>query len=140
MEDAIYLAADRIKLQGMKVTKNLQRNLPKLMSDKDKLKIAFLNIIVNAVEAMEMNKGKLVVTTQLEDGKIKIMIKDNGKGIHEDDLKILFDPFFTGKRSGMGLGLTATKNIINSHLGNIEVESELGKGTSFVIIFNTPDV
>ena len=136
LEDAIHLTSDRIKLQGMRVRKNLQQDLPKLMADQEKLKIAFLNIIVNAIEAMEVNEGILEVISLLENGKIKIVIQDNGKGIHKDDLKILFDPFFTGKRSGMGLGLTTTKNIINSHYGEIEVESEINKGTSFMIWFN----
>jgi signal transduction histidine kinase len=64
-----------------------------------------------------------------------VEIADNGKGIAAADLKKLFDPFFTDKLTGMGLGLTSTKNILNSHHATVEVTSELGKGTIFFIRF-----
>jgi signal transduction histidine kinase len=72
-----------------------------------------------------------VKTDCLNDGRVCVEVTDNGGGISDADRKRLFDPFFTGKSGGMGLGLTATQNIINSHKGSIEVDSALGKGTTF---------
>ncbi len=135
LEEVVQLTADRLKLQGMQVKRQYASELPKISSDKEKLKVAFLNIIVNAIEAMEVNKGKLSLRTYFENGRVMVEIADNGKGISDNDLKALFDPFFTGKRSGMGLGLTTSKNIMNSHSGHIEVTSEIGQGTVFSLSF-----
>ena len=99
------------------------------------MKIAFLNIFVNAVEAMEPGKGILKITTWLNGGFVVVSIADNGKGIPQRDIEKLFDPFFTAKQGGMGLGLTSTKNIISSHSAAIEVTSLLGQGTTFHIYF-----
>ncbi|MCZ8217753.1 MAG: ATP-binding protein, partial [Cyclobacteriaceae bacterium] len=85
--------------------------------------------------AMEPGKGVLTINTALKDDTVTISIHDNGKGIPQEDLNKLFDPFFTAKKSGMGLGLTSVKNILNSHSANIEVNSEPGVGTTFYIHF-----
>jgi signal transduction histidine kinase len=105
--------------------------------DSDKIKIAFLNIIINSIEAMTPGKGELSVELRYGDGSILVEITDNGKGIDQADLNKLFDPFFTAKQGGMGLGLTSTKNILNSHSAEVVVKSELGSGTSFKIYFKT---
>jgi signal transduction histidine kinase len=135
LDDTISLAIDRIKLSGIKLKKNYGTTLPTIRVDKEKIKIAFLNIIINAIEAMDPDKGELTVTASLKDQRLIVEIADNGKGISATDLKKLFDPFFTGKLTGMGLGLTSTKNILNSHHATVEVKSELGKGTTFFIQF-----
>ncbi|HZX74758.1 MAG TPA: ATP-binding protein, partial [Cyclobacteriaceae bacterium] len=70
---------------------------------------------------------------------VTVSISDNGKGIAASDVGKLFDPFFTGKSTGMGLGLTSTKNILNSHSARVDVESELNKGTTFHIHFKLAD-
>ncbi len=106
------------------------------MLDKEQVKTALLNILVNAVEAMEEEKGLLIVKTFCtDDSRVCVEVTDNGGGISDADRKRLFDPFFTGKSGGMGLGLTATQNIINSHKGSIEVESQVGEGTTFRLYF-----
>ena len=103
--------------------------------DKDQFKIALLNLFINAIEAMEPSKGVLLVATAKTNDHLLLSISDNGKGISEEDLRHLFEPFFTGKSEGTGLGLTTVQNIIHSHKGNIYVESELGKGTVFSLKF-----
>jgi PAS domain S-box-containing protein len=135
LNETITLATDSINLNQVKLHKRYVKNLPRILVDREKLKIAFLNIIVNAIEAMERGKGELTVEVTLKQSTIVVTVSDNGKGIPADDLEKLFDPFFTEKPGGMGLGLTSTKNIISSHNASIEVESTVKKGTSFIIYF-----
>jgi PAS domain S-box-containing protein len=135
LNETISLATDSINLNQIKLEKSYVKNLPRILVDREKLKIAFLNIIVNAVDAMERGKGELLVTVLLDQSTIVVRITDNGKGIPTEDLEKLFDPFFTEKPGGMGLGLTSTKNILSSHNAIVEVESTVKKGTSFIIYF-----
>jgi len=82
---------------------------------------------------MEPEKGKLIVETKAENNKCVIEIIDNGSGIDKDSMAKLFEPYFTNKPKGNGLGLTNTQNIILNHKGTISVESEEGRGTRFRI-------
>jgi len=97
--------------------------------------LAFLNIIINAVEAMAEKEGVLVVEIYSTDEEHVVDITDNGTGISEENMQRLFEPYFTSKRNGMGLGLAATLNIIQSHNAHVDVKSEIGKGTTFSITF-----
>lgn len=135
IDEALNMTTDRIKLRGINLIKNFQPDLPSVALDKEQLKTAFLNIIINAVEAMKEEDGVLTVETASNQETVSVCIKDNGKGIPKDEIKKLFDPFFTGKKGGMGLGLTSAQNIVNSHRARIGVESEVGKGTIFRITF-----
>lgn len=135
LNETIALATDSINLNQIKLKKTFTENLPRILVDREKLKIAFLNIIVNAIEAMERGTGELSVDVKRVEHTIVVTISDNGKGIPAEDIEKLFDPFFTEKPGGMGLGLTSTKNIISSHNAAIEVESKVQKGTSFIIYF-----
>lgn len=131
----IELAADRIKLQKINLKTELNCNKITANIDEEQLKIALLNIIINAIEAMPPDQqGELTISTCMENNQISISIADNGEGIEKDKLNNLFDAFYTGKRTGMGLGLTTTQNIINAHEAKITVESEKGVGTTFTII------
>lgn len=136
MDETIKLADDRLKLLNIKLIKNYGNNIPDFSFDVEKLKIAFLNIIINSIEATQPETGVLEVHTQYFPENIFVTIMDNGKGIPKNHLSKLFDPFFTGKRGGMGLGLTSTHTIIKSHGGEINVESEVGVGTRFTISFD----
>ena len=136
IKETLRLISDRIKLQRMRLETHFSTDDCTALVDRDQLKTALLNILVNAVEAMEEGKGVLSVKTGCADGnRVFVEVSDNGGGINETDKARLFEPFFTGKSGGMGLGLTATQNIINSHKGSIEAESELGKGTTFRLYF-----
>lgn len=139
LEDTIGLTVDRLNLNRMKLEKKFDSDLPRVLIDREKIKIAFLNIIINAVEAMQPGSGVLKVTTGSKDGRIVVSITDNGKGIETDEIDKLFDPFFTRKQGGMGLGLTSSKNIFNSHNASIEVTSQVQIGTSFHIYFKLPE-
>ncbi len=136
LDESLEFAQDRLELKGVKVIKNYTPNLCNISADIEKLKIAFLNIIVNAIEAMESNKGVLNIKTENQDDRCVAVITDNGKGMGNEQLTKLYDPYFTTKENGTGLGLTNTQNIIISHKASISVESEIGKGTTFTISLN----
>lgn len=136
VEHALSLAGDRLRLQEIKVVKLYDKNLPRLPLDKEKLGMAFLNIITNAIEAVEPGKGVITLQTRAHEGHQLVCICDNGPGIDENDMAHLFDAFHTSKKSGMGLGLTSTQNIVNSHGGRISVDSTPGKGTCFTLLFS----
>ncbi|MCY7356048.1 MAG: PAS domain S-box protein [Rudanella sp.] len=138
VQDTLHLVTDRLKLKSIKLTTNFCPSPCIALLDQDQIKTALLNILINAVEAMEPGEGALhVATVRTDDDQVCIKVQDNGSGISEENRQRLFDPFFTAKSAGMGLGLTTTQNIINSHKGNIEVISKLGEGTTFCVCFPT---
>jgi PAS domain S-box-containing protein len=133
LESTIVLLRDRLKLKDMNLELAYGVELPDVELDRDQIKIAILNLLLNAVEAMEKGKGRLTISTAKVEDEILLTIRDNGKGISEEEQHRLFEPFFTAKKEGTGLGLTTTQNIINAHQGEIEVNSKLGLGTEFII-------
>lgn len=135
MDDSINEALDRITLQHINMQIRYVNEPCFLMANNEKLKIAFLNIIINAVEAMEQYKGELGITISSTGDSHSVVIRDNGCGIPEENLSRLFEPYFTSKRNGMGLGLAATLNILQSHKANVDVTSTIGQGTTFTITF-----
>jgi len=139
VDEALELARDRIELNHIRVEKDYDKNQCGIWVDKEKIKLSFLNIIVNAIEAMEKDKGVLTIRTVRQGNKCTVEFGDNGTGIDEDTVPKLFDPYFTSKANGNGLGLTNTQNIVLSHKGNIHVRSKVGKGSCFAITLNIND-
>lgn len=133
LDETLEMAADRLDLSQVKVQKDYATNICDVAVDEEKIKIAFLNIIVNAIEAMEKHKGMLTLRTKNAGDQCIIEIEDNGAGMDEDTLQKLFEPYFTNKSKGNGLGLTNCQNIIMSHQGKISVQSTVGKGSLFVV-------
>lgn len=138
LDETIKLAIDRIRLNKIKLDVRIDPDLPRILFDSEKIQLALLNIVINATEAMS-NDGELRIHACQRGSVVTISFADNGKGIGKEDLGRLFDPFFTGKQGGMGLGLTSTKNILMSHSARIDVESELGVGTTFHVHFKLPE-
>jgi signal transduction histidine kinase len=140
LDETLKEAEDRIALTNVTVIKKYGINICNISVDKGKIKIAFLNIIINALEAMENKPGSvLTLETNEENDKCRIIISDNGSGLEADAANRLFEPYFTSKPKGNGLGLTNTQNIILNHKGEISVETKKGKGTSFIISLNFAD-
>jgi PAS domain S-box-containing protein len=136
VQGMLHLVTDRLKLKSMQLKTYFCQTPCLALLDHEQIKTALLNILINAVEAMEPGQGILQIRTYCsDDDQVCVEVQDNGSGISEENRQRLFDPFFTGKSTGMGLGLTTTQNIINSHKGNIEVTSKLGEGTTFRICF-----
>lgn len=135
IDEALAIAADRLRLQEVTLEKRYADELKPLPLDQEKIKMALLNIINNAIEAVPPQQGKIMIKTG-EDARYQyVQISDNGPGIDQENIEKLFDAFHTSKSGGMGLGLTATQNIVNSHRGKISVDSTVGQGTTFTLAF-----
>ncbi len=132
IEETLGLIVNQSLFQNIKIRKNLQDDVPTFFADATQLKQVFLNIILNAAQAMA-GKGSLTITTSHDTGMITIKIKDTGPGIPPEDIGKLFNPFFTTKEKGTGLGLAISYGIVERHAGKIDVETELGKGSTFII-------
>ncbi len=134
VERSLSIMECQALFQNIKIKKSYVSNLPKIVADSAQLQQVFVNIILNAAEAMNGN-GTLTISTFLNrDGTfIEIKFSDTGHGIKEEDKKRLFEPFFTTKEvgKGTGLGLAISYSIIQKHQGTIEVKSEVGKGSTF---------
>jgi signal transduction histidine kinase len=136
-----FFITQRGKTEEMKIEKKLFPSLPKTMIDPSSMEQAFLNIILNAQKAMPRGGTFTVSTAALprrkDDGKevqeVRIIFEDTGVGIPEENLPKIFNPFFSTRSDGTGLGLSITKNIVEQHGGNIEVETQVQAGTKFII-------
>ena len=114
------------------VTINLPKNDVKIYCDFEKLEIVFINLITNAIQSMS-NKGEINIRFTDKESQVIIEIQDSGLGIFEEDLSAIFDPLFTTRQVGTGLGLPSCKNIVEKHGGTIEAKSRIGEGATFVI-------
>jgi two-component system, NtrC family, sensor histidine kinase HydH len=135
LDKAINFTRSMAAKQGVEIETSYAGNGIVREVDEDMLYRAFLNIILNGIQAMETG-GRLVVETQEgEEGQIIISFRDNGPGMSAEKAAQVFEPFFTDKTKGTGLGLAITKNIVEEHGGEIRVESRVQEGTRFVILF-----
>lgn len=134
MEDALALVANRLALQNISVQKEYG-DLPPITADPGQLRQVFVNLLINAIDAIQDSEGVIKVRTAFleEEGKVSIEISDTGIGIKPEDLPKIFDPFYTTKEKGTGLGLSVVYGIVNLHKGEINVTSQVGKGTTFII-------
>jgi signal transduction histidine kinase len=135
LDEALAMTEDRLLLKNITVRKDYSTLDCKILVNKRKIKIALVNIIINAIEAMHSERGKLKLITRSINGKCIIEIEDNGIGISTENLKNLFTPYFTHKAGGMGLGLSTTIDILNANHATVDVQSEEGKGTRFILFF-----
>jgi len=120
--------------QNVRVVKNLNPQVPLVLLDANQIQQVFMNILLNAADAMPAG-GTLTITSNLDDSFVQVRFTDTGIGIPEKNLNRIFDPFFTTKadKKGTGLGLAVSYGIIDRHRGQIDVQSEEGKGTTFTI-------
>lgn len=139
LDHTLSEAEDRLSLKKIRLNKNYGDDCL-LLLDEPKIKIALLNLIINAIEAMEEGKGELVLSTQISGTSCCVEVQDNGSGISQENLNRLFEPYFTSKMNGLGLGLAATLTILQSHRATVEVESEEGKGTKFTVTFPLSEI
>lgn len=133
VEEILQLLRPQIDKQNIAVEKEFQP-LPIILMDREQMKQAILNLLMNAIQAMPGGGHLELSGRNSEEGQwIYISIRDSGTGISEEDMSKLFDPFFSTKEGGIGLGLSITHRIIDQHHGKIEVESAPGKGTLFTV-------
>ena len=137
IEDVLSLFGHQLELDNISVETLLESGLPTIMGDEEKLKQVFVNLLVNAKQAIRRN-GRIAIWAQSQacEGFVRISISDTGNGISPDVLDKIFDPFFTTKPvgEGTGLGLSVSYGIIQDHNGRIEVESVPGQGSTFTIL------
>ena len=137
VEENLAYFSEQMAKAGITITKSYAK-LPPIELDRGQMSQVFSNLILNAIQAMPAG-GKLSILTQpgrQVDGNlqnIKVQVTDSGPGIPAEMIPRLFDPFFTTKYGGTGLGLTITHSIIDGHKGFIDVESQIGQGTTFTL-------
>ena len=139
-QEILSLLAHQLELDSITVETSYGADMPLVMADEEKIKQVFMNILINARQAIE-DEGTITITTEADPGgeRIRISISDNGCGIPDSINEKVFDPFFTTKAvgEGTGLGLSVSYGIIQDHGGSIEVNSEVGSGSTFTILMPT---
>jgi PAS domain S-box-containing protein len=149
LDKSLLLVGHRLYQKDIKLTRSWEADVDTIRADPDQLEQVFLNFFLNAMDAMK-NGGELSISTQIRTDEqwvspftqsngetreiLRITIRDSGEGIRGEDIPHVFDPFFTTKDYGTGLGLSVVHGIVQEHGGQIEVESELKKGTAFHIL------
>jgi two-component system NtrC family sensor kinase len=137
LEETLVLLEKKLKQSKIRLVREFDQHLPKIRARADQLRQVFLNLIINAQQAI-LNEGEIRITTasyeQALQPSILIQMSDTGVGISEDDQARIFEPFFSTGKKGTGLGLWVTQDIVRQHGGRIEVLSEVGKGTVFNLI------
>jgi len=137
LEETLVLLEKKMRQLRIRITKSFDDSLPRIKARADQLRQVFLNLIINAQQAIQ-GDGEIVISTsryeQALQPSIVIQLTDTGVGIAEDDLARIFDPFFSTGKKGTGLGLWVTQDIVRQHGGRIEVSSEIGRGTVFSIV------
>jgi two-component system NtrC family sensor kinase len=137
LEEVLKLRSYEHKIKNIQVITKFDPALPEILADRLQIQQVFMNIVLNAHDAMleAHNQGTLIIATEHVDKTVKISITDNGMGIAPQNLKRIFDPFFTTKEvgKGTGLGLSICYGIVTSHEGKIYVQSEYGMGTTFIV-------
>jgi signal transduction histidine kinase len=138
VDQALQLLVHRLNSYAVKITLHRDAQLPRILIDPEQLKEVFVNLIVNACEAMDsggkISIGEKVATVPGMGPAAIIELSDNGPGIPEANLEKVFQPFFTTKEEGTGLGLSIASRIIEEHRGRITVDSPEGRGTTFRIL------
>ena len=136
LEECTALVDNQALFLNIRIVKHLSPDLPQVLMDPSQIQQIFMNLIINAAEAMN-GSGQLTLVTRYvpADSAVEVEFTDTGHGISEDDLDRIFDPFFTTKEvgHGTGLGLAISYGIVKEHKGTISVESQVGKGTTFII-------
>ena len=136
IKESLSLVEPMLKAAKISVNSQLKTSLPAVNGNAGKLQQVFMNLIMNARDAMPRG-GELTIATEAEDSTVHVEVSDNGVGIPADHLNKIFDPFFTTKATsrGTGLGLAVTYGIIREHSGSIQVDSVVGRGTTFRLEF-----
>jgi PAS domain S-box-containing protein len=132
LKESMRFLEPEIKDRGLNLTLELRSALPALELDPDQIKQAFYNIVKNATQATAEG-GMITIKTDLTDSHILVTFNDTGEGISAENLSNVFQPYFTTKKSGTGLGLLIIRRIVREHGGDIKISSELGSGTSLCL-------
>ncbi|MFQ5903816.1 MAG: PAS domain-containing sensor histidine kinase, partial [Candidatus Binatia bacterium] len=137
VESIAQILDTEAKEKGVQIYSHLAAGLPKIFIDKEQIKQVCMNVILNAIQSIEGSGAVEIFTHRFaKNGSeqfVQIGVRDSGVGIPENDLENIFNPFFTTKKEGSGLGLSISHQIVQEHSGHIIVESKAGYGTTFFI-------
>ncbi len=135
IDNIVLLVRNQTSFRNVNIERYFADEIPEIMVDKDQIQQVFINLILNASDAMPNGGDIKILSRIIENGEyIEVRFADNGSGISEENKHKIFDPFFTTKENGTGLGLSITYGIVEQHGGTINLESELGKGTTFIVL------
>ena len=133
LEEVVAQVRDRCRLLSMQWHLDVADDLPLVAMDAHTLTIAMVNLCVNAIEAMQEGKGELLLAARWSGERVVVEVTDNGHGMSEDQLDRIFQPFFSGRTDGMGLGLAESRNILDAHGATVSVKSRVDEGTTFLV-------
>jgi signal transduction histidine kinase len=133
VEHAVMLGRQQALAKAVEITLHKDSSLPEIEHDSDQIHQVMLNLLLNALQAVDQKNGKIGVTLGRKNGSAVIEVSDNGRGISPQHLPNIFRPFFTTKGDGTGLGLSLARRIVEDHQGRIDVTSTVGKGTTFMV-------
>lgn len=134
-EQAVSLLNEKITSKEIKIEREYHKSALDVNVDAVKIKEAIYNVLLNAIEAVEPKTGIIKIKTSVKHDKYTVIISDNGTGLSKESLDKVFEPFYSTRHNAKGLGLTSAQNILLTHKGNINVESEEGKGTTVTLSF-----
>jgi two-component system NtrC family sensor kinase len=134
IDQILDFATGHKDLKNITLTKVNEEHLPEVMIDRDMVRQVVMNLVLNGAAAMP-DGGEIVLRLSIEMGQIIMTIIDRGAGIKPEDRGKIFEPFFSTRRQGTGLGLAISKQLIESHLGSIQIQSVPGKGTTVRVSF-----
>jgi signal transduction histidine kinase len=146
IEDVFKVLGHQLKVHDIDVKLDLDPDLPEILAEHNRLEQVFINLVSNAIDAMDEKSNqpdnpddskKLAIKSILEDERVTVYVSDTGTGMSEEVQAKLFEPFFTTKKvgKGTGLGVSISYGIVKDYDGNIEIESEVGRGTTFKLTF-----
>ncbi|HXX59104.1 MAG TPA: ATP-binding protein [Dehalococcoidales bacterium] len=137
LDNVLSLVNHAADMQRVKIVREMANDLPAITADADQMNQVFMNLTMNAIQAMPQG-GTMTVRSSKENGRVKVEVQDTGVGISKENMRRLYTPFFSTKKEvkGVGLGLAVSHGIIEQHRGKIEVVSEEGKGTTFTVFLN----
>ena len=136
----LNVVTEELKSKNIKLIKHLASSLPKVFADNSLIEQSLLNLIKNSMQAIDETKeGKITLSTYLEDNMVKISVLDNGCGMTEEQMSKIFEPYYTTKSSGTGLGLTVLYKIMKQHGGDVTVKSTYGSGSEFILQIPIPN-
>lgn len=134
LNDCIKLMSTQAMLHGIEIQLQIEESIPKIKCDSKQLKQVFINLIKNAIEAMDGREGSIFVQAKRNGKYLDVSIKDEGIGMTEEQIARMGEPFFTTKQKGTGLGMLMTNKIIENHKGTMKIKSEVGMGTTIHVI------
>jgi signal transduction histidine kinase len=137
LREVAALVDHKARDQGLAMAVEAEEGLPRTVADPELLKTCFLNLMINAVDAMS-DGGLLKVSVRRRpgdgNGALEVAVTDTGRGMTPEEIRGAFEPYYSTKDAGLGLGLSLTRKIVSDHGGTIEIESALGRGTTARII------